>query len=66
MRESVERMYSVWKGTSFWERHCYCGLAKVRARVLLTAIMRQAMELLGLQLSSAWKLPDDDGLEAAA
>ena len=68
---SVERMYSVWKGASALEGHCYRGLAKVRARVLLTAMMRQAMGLLGLlgllglQRASAWQLPDD-GLAMAA
>ena len=63
MRESVERMYSVWKGTSVLERHCYRGLAKVLARVLLTAIMRQAIGLLALKRSAAWQ-PADDGLAA--
>ena len=65
LRGSVERMYSVWKGGSALERHCYRGLAKVRARVLLTAIMRQAMGLLELLRSSAWQSPCD-GLAMAA
>ena len=53
LRGNVERMYSVWKGASGLEAHCYRGLAKVRARVLLTALLRQAMGLLELLRASA-------------
>ena len=66
MRGGVERMYSVWKGSSALERHCYRGLAKVRSRVLLTAIMRQAMGLLELQRASAWQSSADGSLAVAA
>ena len=39
-------MYSFWKGASGVEARCCRGLAKVRARALLTALLRQAMDLL--------------------
>ena len=66
MRGGVERMYSVWKGSSALERHCYRGLAKVRSRVLLTAIMRQAMGLLESQRASAWQSSADGSLTVTA
>ena len=49
-------MYSVWKGASVLERLCCRGVAKVRARVLLTAIMLQAIGLLSL-LQALEQLP---------